>query len=454
MAFVWNNYYSITKRILLLSGQWPYQEKRTKLFRVSSVTLIIVSLIVPQIKSLTDRVCDDWEKLNSAEEYEIMKKYATNAKLITLAYFLYIFLCFSICMLISFMPTLLNIVLPLNESRPASMPYDAYYFVDKEKYYFYIMFHITVSGIIALMVSLAHDCTLFIYIEHVCSLFAVAGFRLETLSCNNLNDTVNNRPNDRVALQYGDINETLKYLTYIFGQILHTFCFSLQGQRLINHSMQLHDKIIMAFVWKDYYSITKRLLSFSGQWPYQEKRTRLFRVSTVTLVTLSQIVPQIKSLTDRLCDDWEKLNSTQEYEIMKKYATNARLISFTYFFYVFSCFSGFLLSSFTPKLLDIVLPLNESRSITMPYDVYYFVDEEKYFFYIMFHICVCGTISVTAAIAHDCTFFIYIEHVCSLFAVAGFRLETLLRKDRNNAINLSDNRKIVVSIHAHWRALR
>ncbi|XP_018309652.1 odorant receptor 9a-like [Mycetomoellerius zeteki] len=139
---------------------------------------------------------------------------------------------------------------------------------------------------------------------------------------------------------------------------------------------------------------------------------------------------------------------------MKKYATNARLISFTYFFYVFSCFSGFLLSSFTPKLLDIVLPLNESRSITMPYDVYYFVDEEKYFFYIMFHICVCGTISVTAAIAHDCTFFIYIEHVCSLFAVAGFRLETLLRKDRNNAINLSDNRKIVVSIHAHWRALR
>ncbi|XP_011068547.1 PREDICTED: putative odorant receptor 85d [Acromyrmex echinatior] len=46
-----------------------------------------------------------------------------------------------------------------------------------------------------------------------------------------------------IALQYGDISEMLKYLMYIFGQVLHMFCFSLQGQRLINHSIQLRDKI-------------------------------------------------------------------------------------------------------------------------------------------------------------------------------------------------------------------
>ena len=73
------------------------------------------------------------------------------------------------------MPTLLNIVLPLNESRPIIIPYKAYYFVDEEKYYFYIMFHITACLTVAVLVLLAHDCVLFIYIEHVCSLFAVAG---------------------------------------------------------------------------------------------------------------------------------------------------------------------------------------------------------------------------------------------------------------------------------------
>jgi len=141
-----------------------------------------------------------------------------------------------------------------------------------------------------------------------------------------------------------------------------------------------------------------------------------------------------------MCDDWEKLNSAEEYEIMKKYATNARLISFTYIcknksfniifilmndgrlfrfvaVYMYSCSSACILFSLVPKLLNIVLPLNESRPITMPFDVYYFVDEEKYYFYIIFHIYLSLIISFTTATAHDCTFFIYIEHVCSLFAV-------------------------------------
>ena len=47
----------------------------------------------------------------------------------------------------------------------------------------------------------------------------------------------------KITLLYGDINEMLRYLMYIFGQVLHTFCFSLQGQKLINHSIQLHDKM-------------------------------------------------------------------------------------------------------------------------------------------------------------------------------------------------------------------
>ncbi|XP_011068481.1 PREDICTED: putative odorant receptor 85d [Acromyrmex echinatior] len=54
----------------------------------------------------------------------------------------------------------------------------------------------------------------------------------------------------QVALQYGDIKEMFRYLSYIFGQILHTFCFSLQGQRLINHSIQLRDKIYNSYWYK------------------------------------------------------------------------------------------------------------------------------------------------------------------------------------------------------------
>ncbi|XP_018368937.1 PREDICTED: putative odorant receptor 85d [Trachymyrmex cornetzi] len=93
-------------------------------------------------------MCDDWKKLNSAEEYEIMKKYATNARLITV-----------------------------------------------------------------------------------------------------------------VRLLYGEINEMLRYLASILAQVIHTFCFSIQGQRLIDHSLQLNDKIYNSS-WYEIPAESRKLLLF------------------------------------------------------------------------------------------------------------------------------------------------------------------------------------------------
>ena len=92
-----------------------------------------------------------------------------------------------------------------------------------------------------------------------------------------------------------------------------------------------------------------------------------------------------------------------------------------FFFAVFAFVNAttFFLITLLPKLLNIVLPLNESRPISMPYDAYYFVDKEKYYFYIMFHIIVCVQVVLIAALAHDCMFMAYSEHICSLFAVVG-----------------------------------
>ncbi|XP_018378289.1 PREDICTED: putative odorant receptor 85d [Trachymyrmex cornetzi] len=257
-----------------------------------------------------DYLRDDWEKLNSTEEYEIMKKYATNVKLITFVYLTFAFVGTIMFMLITLVPKLLNIVLPLNESRPIYLPYNAYYFVDKEKYYFYIMFHIIVCIQVVLIAAMAHDCMFLVYSEHICSLFAVVGFHLETVSRNDRNDAGDNRPNDQkiydrkiaisvnahwralrlaeilediscigfamqmlimtvtmsitllqIALQINENRETLKYMIYISAQLLQTFCFSLQGQRLIDHSVQLRDKIYNSF-WYEIPAESRRLFLF------------------------------------------------------------------------------------------------------------------------------------------------------------------------------------------------
>ncbi|XP_025266894.1 odorant receptor 4 [Camponotus floridanus] len=37
--------------------------------------------------------------------------------------------------------------------------------------------------------------------------------------------------------------EAMRYCLYIIAQLFHLFCFSFQGQKLINHSLETHNKI-------------------------------------------------------------------------------------------------------------------------------------------------------------------------------------------------------------------
>ncbi|XP_011686089.1 PREDICTED: odorant receptor 13a-like [Wasmannia auropunctata] len=349
MKYKWNHYYSLLQKILSLAGQWPYQERRTRLFRVGLITVAIFSLTVPQvgkfiqcngdvrcimlivptgfamliilvklytchlnnskIKSLTDHLRSDWEKLESAEEYEIMKTYAANSKLFCSAFCLYMYISAGMFVSISLVPHIMNVVLPLNESWPIFMPYEAYYFVDIEKYFFYIFIHVFVSIEIGMTVTIAHDSMIVVYMEHACSIFAVAGFRFQTLSRNVRDDAISiTSPDDvyyqkiaisvyahwralrfaellestfyvtfavqilivtiamsitllQIVLRLDEVLEAMRYTLFVIVQVVHLFYFSMQGQRLIDHSVQMRDKIYNSS-WYNIPAKSQRLLLY------------------------------------------------------------------------------------------------------------------------------------------------------------------------------------------------
>ncbi|KAL6425636.1 hypothetical protein ACFW04_009633 [Cataglyphis niger] len=53
MNSTWGHYYNVIKRVSLLSGQWPYQRSKTRLFCVCLITLSTISMIIPQIAKFT-----------------------------------------------------------------------------------------------------------------------------------------------------------------------------------------------------------------------------------------------------------------------------------------------------------------------------------------------------------------------------------------------------------------
>lgn len=73
----------------------------------------------------------------------------------------------------------------------------------------------------------------------------------------------------------------------------------------------------------------------------------------------------------------------------------------------------------SPQILDIMMPLNESRPRKFLFEVEYRIDREKYYYLILFHsyVAVIGVMSIV--VCADTTYIAYVQHGCSLFAAIG-----------------------------------
>jgi len=69
-----------------------------------------------------------------------------------------------------------------------------------------------------------------------------------------------------------------------------------------------------------------------------------------------------------------------------------------------------------PSILDIVLSKNESRSRHLHIAMEYFLDEEKYFYFILFHLNAGIFIGITT-IATGTMFITYFQYMCGMFMI-------------------------------------
>ncbi|KAL0127089.1 hypothetical protein PUN28_005417 [Cardiocondyla obscurior] len=262
-----------------------------------------------KIKDLTDRLFVDWDMLETKEEHDIMRKYAEKGRWHALMYGLIIYMSTIIFAITSLVPRILDVIFPLNTSRPLILPYPAYYFVDENEYFYYIFFHMLIACSICMTGMIAHDTMFFVYVEHICGLFAIVGFRFEHVShkCKIIKKNAINYSSAvhknivisvsahhkalqfaqflentftisfaiqllfvtiglsitlvQLSIQLHDLAEASRYVLFIIGQLFHLFCFSFQGQRVIDHSIETRDKIYHG-LWYTVPAKEQRLLMF------------------------------------------------------------------------------------------------------------------------------------------------------------------------------------------------
>nr|XP_012232661.1 PREDICTED: uncharacterized protein LOC105678144 [Linepithema humile] len=214
-------YYRINRVILKSLGLWPYQQSfftriQKMLFVIILITCIIAQLLsfvtmqynrdlvfkifcflfpisfgttkyccfiiqTDSVKGLLEHMRNDYNLLKTKLEIDIIEKYAYNAKLFTIIVMVFChgFIFFTV--IFQFWPVILNIMLPLNESRPCRLIIVAEYFVNQEKYYFAILLHESLAVYIGMIGLSSVGVTFVIYILHSCALLKIASYRVENV---------------------------------------------------------------------------------------------------------------------------------------------------------------------------------------------------------------------------------------------------------------------------------
>ncbi|KAL6448864.1 hypothetical protein ACFW04_000542 [Cataglyphis niger] len=219
MDFDGSRYYTLNRMMLSFVGLWPYQKAwPIRIQRFSCMTCVISWIIVQlltfttfeynldlllqiltytlpcligilkyvtfcvkieSMRKLMDMIKYDWNTLKSRMEYEIIQRYAYMGAFYTqlfalLAYISPLFIAF-----IHFIPDLLDLVAPLNQSRPHQLLVLSEYFVNTDEYFYLILLHMIVCLFILLIILISTTSMYVAYIQHVCGMFEIASYRIE-----------------------------------------------------------------------------------------------------------------------------------------------------------------------------------------------------------------------------------------------------------------------------------
>ncbi|OXU23689.1 hypothetical protein TSAR_009084 [Trichomalopsis sarcophagae] len=220
-----------------------------------------------------------------------------------------------------------------------------------------------------------------------------------------------------------------------------------------------------------YYRIYKNSVKIIGLWPYENIQIkRVIRISIILLLIslvilqairlyeelgrdldivleliaslsyfagcLSKYITTIRAqsafrfLYDQIAGHWQIITDIKEREILEESTSQSQTLCLSYMVAAYSALVVYsTMPAIAPAVLDIVIPLNESRKKTFPYYAEYFIDDEAYYYQLMGHGTIVFTVSVMVYVSIDTMYACCAQHLCGLFSIVEYRLQEALRTD-------------------------
>ncbi|XP_026828750.1 uncharacterized protein LOC105285737 isoform X6 [Ooceraea biroi] len=220
---------------------------------------------------------------------------------------------------------------------------------------------------------------------------------------------------------------------------------------------------------QDYYQINGIVLKALGLWPYQQSYLALVQkvlfggilftyiivqllaffttqFSTNLLLQILSIVfptlfatvkycifvikaEEVKQLMELVGNDLDLLKDDLEIDIVKKYTDNVRFMTIIAMVFCHFGTSCYLILQLLPLILDVIVPLNASRSLNLLAITEYFVNREKYACVILLHELLTIYVGTITLCSTGLIFMTHLLHGCALLKVACRRMKHAIQKN-------------------------
>ncbi|XP_070159384.1 odorant receptor 30a-like isoform X5 [Polyergus mexicanus] len=172
MISIEDRYFSLNRVLLLIVGLWPFQKSKLARLQFICFFSILITFIIFQFQ----RIYNNLEDIN---EIAIIEKYGRNARYYTATLTILCICCIFVPMSAPIWPDILQIISSTNTSRPRQLQVSSEYFVDQEKYFYYLLLHINAAVCIGCTSAVATGTMLIAYFQYMCAMFTIASYRIQ-----------------------------------------------------------------------------------------------------------------------------------------------------------------------------------------------------------------------------------------------------------------------------------
>ncbi|XP_019696747.1 uncharacterized protein LOC109503776 isoform X3 [Harpegnathos saltator] len=211
MVFAGQRYYDIYRIMLTKIGLWPYQKPsilQTVFFFSAYISFIlfqltvflttkcdfgdvinIFSYILPsfayfifyncfyfntnEIKQLLEQIKMDWNTVEDSE-MRILEKYAVGSRTISLILVSVLTFGGVVLIIVEMLPVILDVIAPMNVSRPRKITVDFEMFLDQQQYFYVYLIHEIVVVMVGFSTIVATGSLLLAFLTHSCATYKIA----------------------------------------------------------------------------------------------------------------------------------------------------------------------------------------------------------------------------------------------------------------------------------------